>query len=386
MESATDAGGERRAGIVRTSVIGIAGNAVLVAFKASIGLLIGSISIVLDAVNNLTDALSSVITIVGTKVAGRRPDRKHPYGYGRVEYLTYLIIAAIVLFAGATAVYESIQGIVDDPLCGNPADYSVGHYAPVIIVTAAIVAKVALGRYFRKMGSRYASPSLTASGTDALMDSLLSVGTLVAAIVALLTGIGIESYLGLVIGLFIVRSGIEILADALNSIVGKRADPEVTNKLLADIESVPGAKGAYDLILNSYGPSRTIASVHVEVDDGLTAKEIDRMSREMVAGAYRRYGIVLTVGIYASNTSGEDAREIKDRALAYASEHPEILQMHGFYLSHEDRVVSLDIVVDFEADDPDRVSEAMWKDLSDAYPEYRFYVNVDTDYSVDREA
>ncbi len=193
--------------IVTTSIIGIGGNVLLVAIKAFIGLLANSISLVLDAVNNLSDALSSIITIIGTKIANKKPDKKHPFGHGRVEYLTSLIIAVIILIAGAAAIYESIISLIE----GSEPNYS---NLSLIIISIAIVIKVALGLFFRKMGKETNSDALKGSGIDALFDALLSLATLVGAIVAMFAHVYIEGYLGIVIGLFIIKSGIGILRES----------------------------------------------------------------------------------------------------------------------------------------------------------------------------
>lgn len=157
---------ERTKKIIKTSVLGIIVNIVLVVFKAIIGIITGSIAIVLDAVNNLTDAISSVVTIVGTKLANRRPDKKHPYGYGRIEYLTSTIVSLIVLMAGITAIKESIEKIISK----ESAEYTA---TSLIIIAVAVVVKFFFGKYVKTMGKKLDSESLIASGQDAFMDSIL---------------------------------------------------------------------------------------------------------------------------------------------------------------------------------------------------------------------
>ena len=205
--------------IITTSFIGIGGNLLLVAGKALIGFLANSVSIILDAVNNLTDALSSVITIIGTKLAGKKPDKKHPFGHGRVEYLTSLVIAVIILVAGGSAIYESILSLINK----TEASYT---NTSLIIISVAIVVKIALGLFFRNMGKKTNSDALKGSGIDALFDAILSLSTLVGAIIAMFTGVHIEGYLGIVIGLFIIKSGIDVLRDAISNIIGERTSEE----------------------------------------------------------------------------------------------------------------------------------------------------------------
>ena len=154
--------------VIKTSVISIISNIVLASFKAFVGFLANSIAIISDAVNNLSDALSSIITIVGTKLAGKAPDRKHPYGYGRIEYMTSFIVSAIVLYAGITAMVESIKKIIYPEI----ADYSI---ITIVILIAGIIVKFALGLYVKKKGKQVNSDSLVASGSDAFNDAILSI-------------------------------------------------------------------------------------------------------------------------------------------------------------------------------------------------------------------
>ena len=179
----------REAQIVRTSIIGIIANVALAAFKAAVGTLSSSIAIVLDAVNNLSDALSSVITIVGTKLAAKAPDREHPYGHGRAEYLTTIVIAVIVLGAGISSLKESVERIL------NPEQSSY-ETVTLIIVAVAVVAKILLGTYFKAHGKALGSDTLVASGEDATMDSLISASTLVAALINVFFGLSLEAWLG----------------------------------------------------------------------------------------------------------------------------------------------------------------------------------------------
>ena len=201
---------ERNKVIIKTSVIGIVTNIILVVFKATVGLIVNSIAIVLDAVNNLSDAISSIITIIGTKLAGRKPDKEHPYGHGRIEYFASLIIAIIVFVAGATSGKESIEKIIH-PV---KADYTV---ISLIIIIVAVIIKFFLGRHVKKVGEKIDSQSLIASGTDAFMDAILSFSTLVAAVISLIWGISLEGYLGFIISVIIVKSSFDIIKETLNS-------------------------------------------------------------------------------------------------------------------------------------------------------------------------
>ena len=364
----------RTKAIVRVSFRGIIVNLILVAFKAFVGILANSIAVVLDAVNNLSDALSSIITIIGTKIAGKGADKKHPYGHGRVEYITSSIIAIIMLVAGVTALKESIEKII------TPAETDFKIYS-VIIIAAAVLTKIFLGLYFRKKGKEYRSSSLVTSGTDALFDAILSGATLVSAVIAMIWGYNIEGFLGVGISVFILKAGIEVMREAISELIGVRIDSELAEGIKTKIASFEEIHGAYDLVLHTYGPGQLIGAVHVEVDDDLTARQIDTLTRKIMADVYRQYGVVLTVGIYASNTSDDISKTIRQAAEKKIAEYPQILQMHGFYMEHEAKVVSLDIIIDFKEKEQKGICEKLQTELQTAFPEYRFYINLDRDFS-----
>ena len=364
----------RTAEIVRVSFRGIGVNIALVLFKAIVGLAAHSISVLLDAVNNLSDALSSVITIVGTKLAGKAPDRKHPYGHGRVEYIAASLVALLVLIAGLTALKKSVGKIL------HPDDT---HYTIIslIVLAAGVAAKIVLGKYFQRKGKALNSDSLSASGTDALFDAVISFATLAAAGLNLIFGWRLEGILGVVISLFILKAGVEILSDTVSRIIGVRADGELTKRIKRSICRYPEIKGAYDLILHSYGPETYFGSVHVEVKDRMTMREFDALNRKIVPEIFDRYGVLLTIGIYAANTSEMEALQIKKAVRREVRKYPMLMQMHGFYADTEHKRVSFDVVYDFRAEQPNDLVKLLRKDLTEQFPDYRFQINLDSDFS-----
>jgi len=359
--------------IVLTSIIGIAANLMLVAFKTAVGLATNSIAIVLDAVNNLSDALSSIITIIGTKLSGKRPDRKHPYGHGRIEYLTSVVIAVIVLLAGLTSLRESLEKAI------HPVETSYTT-ASLIIIAAAVVVKLLMGRYVKKVGEEINAGTLIASGADATFDAVLSFTTLVAAAAKLLWNWQIEGVLGVVISAFIIKAGVEMLLDPINSIIGLRADAELAVPLKELICSFPEVRGAFDLTLHNYGPSQTIGSVHIEVPDNMTARQIHYLTRCISTRAYEEFGVILSVGIYAAGDSSAELTEIRRTTEELVAQRPEILQMHGFFGDDEQKFVLFDLIVDFSADAV-AVRNEIFQQLTKKYPKYRFDIVLDSDYS-----
>ncbi len=364
---------DRNQRIVQTSIIGIAANLVLVAFKTVVGLATNSIAVILDAVNNLSDALSSIITIIGTKLSGKRPDKKHPYGHGRIEYLTSVVIAVIVLLAGVTSLRESLEKTI------HPAQTSYSA-ASLIIIAAAVLVKLLMGRYVKKVGEEINAGTLIASGSDATFDAVLSFSTLIAAAAKLMWDWQIEGILGIAISVFIIKAGIEMLLDPINSIIGLRADSDLSVSLKEMICSFPEVRGAFDLTLHNYGPSQTIGSVHIEVRDDMTARQIHYLTRCISTKAYQEYGVVLSVGIYAANDSSPELTAIRRKAEELVAQRPEILQMHGFFGDEEKKIVLFDLIVDFSADAV-AVRNSIAGELMKIFPKYRFDIVLDSDYS-----
>ena len=360
--------------IVRTSIIGILVNVLLAAFKAAIGLITHSIAVTLDAVNNLSDALSSIITIVGTKLAGKMPDKKHPLGYGRIEYLSAMIVSALVLYAGITSLVESIKSI----LSPEKPDYSV---VSLIIVGSAVVAKLLLGTYVKRIGKRVNSASLEASGSDAMFDSIISASVLLCALIYIAFGLSLEAYAGVVISLVIIRSGVEMLRDTLDDILGRRYDPEELQAIKNTIAEDPDVCGVYDLILHAYGPDRNVGSVHVEVRDEMTATDIDKMERRISKNVYEKHRLPLTsISIYAMNTSTEETKAIRSKVNEIVMGFDGVLQTHGFRADPEERTITMDIILDFDVKDRKAVFENIRAALQKAFPDYTLQLTLDIDF------
>ncbi len=366
--------------IIRTSVIGILANVLLATFKAVVGLTAHSIAIVMDAVNNLSDALSSVITIVGTKLAGKEADRKHPFGYGRIEYLSAMVISLLVLYAGITAFVESVKKIIRP----ETPDYGA---AALIIVAVAVAVKVILGRYVKRVGEKVNSDSLINSGADATLDAVISASTLVAAAIYLIFHISLEAWLGAVIAVVIVKSGVEMLRDTLSKLLGERADAQLVNDIKATIRSYPEVRGAYDLVMHNYGPDSYHGSVHIEVPDTMSADELDRLIRKITVEVYRKHDVILTaVGLYSFNTKDTNAAAIRDGIAALVTENPYVLQMHGFYIDNEEKTLRFDIVVSFDAPDRGAVYREVCEKVRKAHPDYTLQITMDTDFSETHES
>ena len=364
---------ERNRVIIRTSILGITANVVLALLKALVGMATHSIAITLDAVNNFTDAGSSVITIAGTKLASKKPDKKHPWGHGRIEYLSAMLLGALVLSAGISSLIEAVRKIIDP----RTPEYS---SVSLILVAICVLVKIFLGRYVTAAGKRANSETLVNSGRDALLDALVSASTLAAALLYLVYGISSEAWLGALISVLIIKTGFEMQLNTISEILGQRVDADLVRAVCRTVESFDEVYGVYDMIFHDYGPNRVNGSLHVEVDDAMTAREISDLLRRIAVKVYQEHQVQLTaIGIYSMNTKDRKAMRLREEITKIAMAHSHVLQLHGFSL--KENVVQFDIIVDFEADDPEKIRDEIAAGVSAAYPELTVRAFCDADYN-----
>ena len=365
---------DRSSQIIRTSWIGIITNVLLASFKAVVGILASSVAIVMDAVNNLSDALSSVITIVGTKLSQRPADRKHPFGFGRIEYFSAIIIAVIVLSAGITSLIESVKKIFDP----TEPSYTT---TTLIVIVVAIVVKLVLGQYVKKKGEQLKSDALIASGSDALFDAIITLATLVSAGVMLLWGVSLDGILGALISFVIIKAGFEMLASPVNELLGTSISAELTNQIKKEVSDFEGVHGVFDLILHNYGPDLKIGSLHINVYDTMSAYEIHGLTRKISTYLYEKHGIIMTVGVYAVATGENRRAELQSKVMQSLAAHNEIVQVHGFYFSEKDNMLSVDVVPDISVHDDATFISQLTNEIQPLVPGMNVVIVIDHNYS-----
>ena len=364
----------REKAITRTSVIGICANVLLASFKAGAGLIAGSISIVLDAVNNLTDVFSSVITILGIKLAKKKPDDKHPYGYGRIEYFSTILIALIVFTAGAASLVESVKKIISPTM----PDYTL---VTVIIICTSVVTKLLLGRYVKGQGEKYASDALIASGADASFDAIISASTLVGAAITFFLKYSVDGIIGAIISAFIVKAGIEMLLEAISHVIGKKPDSAITSEIKQTVNAIPGVLGTYDLILHNYGPDSAIGSLHIEVNGNVTATQLHLLTQKVQAAVLEKFHVFVTVGIYAVEQDNQEVISMREKIREICVSHEGVVNCHGVFIDLEGKKLSFDATLDFSVADKLGMAETIKKEVEQTYPEFMVNVNCDTNYS-----
>ncbi len=361
--------------VVKTSIISILSNIVLASFKAFVGIIANSIAIISDAINNLSDALSSIITIIGTKLAGKAPDKKHPYGYGKIEYMTSLVVSAIVLYAGVTALLESIKKIIHP----ENVDYNT---VTLVVLIAAIIVKFILGIYVKKKGKEVNSSSLVASGLDAFNDAILSISVLASAIIYMLFSVSLEAYVGVLVSIFIIKAGVELIKESVDNMLGVRVESDLSKSIKKEVLKEEAVQGVYDLVLHDYGPDKYLGSVHIEVADTLSVADIDKISRRITKTIMAKYGVILhTIGVYSINTKDKKVISVRKDIYDIVFAHKGILQMHGFYFDEKDKTISFDIIIDFKVKNREEVYKEIYDEIQTKYKDYEINITLDIDIS-----
>ncbi len=245
-----------------------------------------------------------------------------------------------------------------------------------------ILVKFILGLYVKKKGKDVNSDSLVASGTDAFNDGILSISVLLSAIIYLLFNISLESYVGLLLSLFIIKAGIELIKESVDNMLGTRIESDFAKSIKKEIMKEDEVQGAYDLILNDYGPDRYLGSVHIEVNDTLKVSDIDRISRNITKNIGEKFGVILhTIGVYSVNTKDKNVINAKKEITKIVFSHKGILQMHGFYIDEIEKNISFDIIIDFKTKDKEEIYRNIYDEIKNKYHDYNINITLDIDVS-----
>jgi cation diffusion facilitator family transporter len=364
---------DRRRKIMKISMMGIIINLLLGGLKVILGLLSGSVALISDALNNITDSSSALITIIGTKLAGKAPDRRHPFGHGRTEYLTSLLIGGIVFLAGFESLTESVRSIFD------PKEINTG-VGTVVIISATIVVKIILSTYLENFGKRYNSTALKASGEDAKNDAVVSVVTLVSTIIYMLTEISFDSLAGIIISICILKTGYEVLSDTVKKILGERVDGDIVKGIKSIVRESEGVINCFDLILNDYGPDFYTGSISVELDNSKSIGEMYPILHEAQDKIYQEFNVFLVFGFYAVNVNDEKYIRIKKILKEYKERENHIVNYHGIVIDEKSMTIYCDITKDFDIM-PETVIENVSEYLGKEFPEYKIHVNIDMEFT-----
>ena len=364
---------ERRKKIIGVSIIGIVANLLLGVLKAVLGLLSGSIALISDALNNITDSSSSLITIVGTKLAAKAPDKQHPFGHGRTEYLTSLLIGGIVFLTGFQSLISSVKAVF------NKEDINTD-ITTVIIIIATIAAKILLGTFTENSGKKLNSTALIASGADAKNDAVVSVVTLISSILYMFAKISVDGIAGVIISVFILKTAYEVLSDTIKKLLGERVDGEMVRGIKDIVRNTEGVINCFDLILNDYGPDFYTGSINVEIEDDRSIGEMYPILHEAQTKIYNKYNVFLVFGFYSVDVDDERYIKIKSLLKNYKENERHLINYHGIVIDEKDKTIYCDITRDFDITS-ETVIENVNRILKEEFPEYNIHVNIDTEFS-----
>lgn len=356
---------------------GIVTNIILACAKLIIGTFSGSISITADAVNNFSDAGSSIITLIGFKMANKPADTSHPFGHGRIEYISGLIVAFIVLIFGVELMKSSFERII------NPSEIVYSTWA-IVVLSLSIAGKLWLGLFNRKLGKAINSSAMTAVFTDCLSDSGATLVTIVSMLLARFAGLNIDGILGAIVAVIIIIAGINIIKDTLNPLLGEAPDKELVEKLAETILSFDKVVGIHDLIIHNYGSVKTFGSVHVEVpsdEDVLLTHEImDNIELEIK----KNFGIELVAHCDPVETNNEFVKENKVLLTEIISSINQKLSIHDFRMVSGPTHTNLifDVVIPYEVKmNKEDVVRTISDKVKENHPHYNCVITVDRDYS-----
>lgn len=358
--------------IIRTSGIGIAINLVLAVVKILVGVATSSIAILSEGVNSLTDALSSTLAFIGTKLSKKHPDEKHPFGYGRIEYLTGLTVSILIIVTGFEMLTGSIQLVI------HPEELSISYVSLAIVAVSAVI-KFCLGGYTIKVGRKTESSALQAVGLECRNDSFGSIITIISALVFLLLGYSLDAYAGILISLLIIKAGIGVLSETLSEIIGRPGEHEMAKKLYHEIRKTPGIVAAADMMLHNYGPERWSGSVNLEIDHNKTVGEIYSFLHALQLRIMHEYGVTLVFGIYAVDNEHEEIRAVRKVIADFVKNHAHVESFHAVYIDDSEQKLYCDFIVDYALLD--------WNALNQEFKEYfqKYYPQMQVDLTIETE-
>lgn len=326
-----------------SGIVGIVVNLILFAAKFIVGTLSGSIAITADAVNNLSDAGSSIISLVTFRISAKPADREHPFGHARIEYVSSMIVSFLILLIG----YELITSSIDKIL--HPAD-TVFHIASVIVLILSIAGKLWLGLFNRSLGKKIDSGVLRATGTDSLSDALSTTAVLISLLIFKFTGFDTDGYMGVVVAVIILVAGIRILNETKNSILGEAPSEETLQTIRDMIAEYPEAVGTHDVMVHSYGAGVKIASLHVEVDGSDDIFMLHDIMDTIEKRLMEEHQILCTIHMDPIVTNDERVNTLREKTAAAVREIDERYTIHDFRFVEGPTHINLifDVAVPFE--------------------------------------
>lgn len=355
-------------------ITGILCNILLCGLKLLAGVLSGSLAMVADAFNNLSDAGSSIVTLIGFRLAAAPPDKDHPFGHGRMEYLSAMGVAVLIILAG----FELATSAVDKILHPVATQFSP---VAIAILAVSILIKLWMALFYRRIGRLISSDALIASGTDSRNDVLCTALVLVSAVAARFTTVPLDGYVGVAVALFVIWSGFTVIRDTISPLLGRAPDPELVEAIQKTVLSYDGVVGIHDLIVHDYGPGRVIVSLHAEVpeDQPITKSHdvIDNIEMELMD----KYHILACIHLDPVDTDNPETLRLKELAIHLMNQVDESLTLHDFRVVSGDTHTNLlfDLVVPHTCKEPEEFAQRMREAVHSSDP--RLYAVIKVEYS-----
>lgn len=373
---ATEKAGVRRDYGILASIVGIFLNFLLFGGKLLIGLLIHSVSIMADAFNNLSDAASALIGFVGIKIANKPADKEHPFGHGRAEYITALVVAFVIMQVGFDFLKDSLAGIKE------PGELKFSLVA-VIFLGISILTKIWIFYFNRSIGKRIHSQVMMATATDALGDVFATSATAIAVLVYRFWGVNIDGYVGLLVSLFVLWAGLGIARDSVAPLIGEGSSEKEQQMMQDFVESYEGVLGSHDLIIHNYGPGRSMGSVHAEVSRAMTMEEAHELVDRIEKDAYLQLGIYLVIHTDPVAVGDVQSTSLKEKVGGILRELDPDVEIHDFRLVKDEKgdklIFELDFPVGYPADKAQEIKENVKARLIDSGERCR--ISIDRNFS-----
>lgn len=365
---------DSREGIIAaTSALGIAVNLLVAAAKVILGLLASSIAIVSEGINNASDALTSVLTLVGSKLAGKHPDAKHPFGYGRIEYLTSLVIAGLILFTGIEMLISSVKLIFE------PSELNISFLALAVVAVSAVI-KFCLGVFTIKAGKKADSGALVGVGLDCRNDSFISIVTILSAVVFIVFHVSVDAYVGVLMSLLVIKAGFDVLRETVSELLGRPGNEELAAKLYKEIRSTPGILNAVDMMLHNYGPDAYSGSVNVEIDHEMSVGEAYDFLHELQLRIMHEHNVTMVFGVYAVDNDHEEVKAIRSSVASFVRTHEHVKSYHAIYLDPSSDKLYCDLIVDYELRDWEALREQFIAFMAESRPDKEIILTIETEF------
>ena len=359
--------------IKRSSLLGVVVNIVISVAKIIAGLFASSVAIVSEGMNNAADALTSALTLIGMKLSEKHPDAKHPFGYGRLEYLAALIIAVIILVTGIEMLTESVKAIF------KPEPLSVSYLSLAIVAVTAII-KFALGVYTIAMGRKAKSGALVAVGLESRNDAFISAMTIASCAVFLIWGFSIDAYVGALLSILIVKTGIDVIRSTVSDLLGSSGDAELANRLYNRIRSTDGILAAADMMLHNYGPDAWSGSVNVEIDHKKSVAEVYALLHNLQLNIMHEEKVTMVFGVYAVDNDSEESLKIRKSVAQFIRTEDHVTGFHAVYVEPTTKKLYCDLVVDYDLKDWDGLRERFMLHMKRQFGNRDIELTIETEF------